>query len=95
MCSNYMNFLGFKMQNKSKENPIKTLAFVSLSASPRATMITRRLLSSWPRHCRTVAPASGHRTFSADVSPEYARRNYAGNLSEYNTVISSLISQRR
>ncbi|KAJ0975645.1 hypothetical protein J5N97_017610 [Dioscorea zingiberensis] len=58
-------------------------------------MIPRRLLSSWPRHCRAAAPATRRRLFSADASPEYARRNYASNLAEYNTVISSLISQRR
>ncbi|PIA51557.1 hypothetical protein AQUCO_01100422v1 [Aquilegia coerulea] len=37
----------------------------------------------------------GIRSFSAVPSEEYAKRNYANNVSEYNTVINSLSAQRR
>ncbi|XP_060673762.1 pentatricopeptide repeat-containing protein At4g35850, mitochondrial-like [Ziziphus jujuba] len=37
----------------------------------------------------------GRRYFSAVSTEEYARRNYASNVSEYNTVIGSLTAQRR
>ncbi|KAL0903142.1 hypothetical protein M5K25_027498 [Dendrobium thyrsiflorum] len=55
-------------------------------------MIHLRNLSG---HGRRVLPGLlGHRPYSADTA-EYARRNYANNVSEYNTVIGSLIAQRR
>ncbi|CAI9279455.1 unnamed protein product [Lactuca saligna] len=38
--------------------------------------------------------ALGRRQFS-DYADDYAKRNYANNVSEYNTVIGSLTSQRR
>nr|XP_048336357.1 pentatricopeptide repeat-containing protein At4g35850, mitochondrial-like [Ziziphus jujuba var. spinosa] len=37
----------------------------------------------------------GLRYFSVVSTEEYARRNYASNVSEYNTVIGSLTAQRR
>lgn len=36
-----------------------------------------------------------YRRFSVVASPEYNKRNYANNVTEYNTVIGSLIAQRR
>ncbi|XP_051144046.1 pentatricopeptide repeat-containing protein At4g35850, mitochondrial [Andrographis paniculata] len=43
---------------------------------------------------RALVRALGHRSFTAP-SEEYLKRNYANNEAEYNTVISSLTSQRR
>jgi hypothetical protein len=34
-------------------------------------------------------------TFSVVAPEEYAKRNYANNISEYNTVLGSLTAQRR
>ncbi|KAG0471785.1 hypothetical protein HPP92_016331 [Vanilla planifolia] len=46
-------------------------------------------------HGRRALPGlESLRQYSADAA-EYARRNYANNVSEYNTVIESLIAQRR
>ncbi|XP_059670054.1 pentatricopeptide repeat-containing protein At4g35850, mitochondrial [Cornus florida] len=45
-------------------------------------------------HHRSLVRALGRRYFAASTE-EYAKRNYANNDSEYNTVINSLTSQRR
>ncbi|KAK8967532.1 Pentatricopeptide repeat-containing protein [Platanthera guangdongensis] len=46
-------------------------------------------------HGRRMPPGlASLRSYSVDTA-EYARRNYANNISEYNTVIGSLIAQRR
>jgi hypothetical protein len=44
---------------------------------------------------RHVAASLTARRGAATSTEEYRRRNYAVNASEYNTVIGSLISQRR
>ncbi|XP_062105597.1 pentatricopeptide repeat-containing protein At4g35850, mitochondrial-like [Humulus lupulus] len=45
---------------------------------------------------RSLAQLLGRRYFSAAASTEeYAKRNYANNVSEYNTVIDSVSAQRR
>ncbi|ESR59894.1 hypothetical protein CICLE_v10015245mg [Citrus x clementina] len=55
-----------------------------------------RLLQSIYRHHKSVGGALGRRFFVTSVgAEEYARRNYANNASEYNTVVTSLTSQRR
>ncbi|CAI0456585.1 unnamed protein product [Linum tenue] len=52
----------------------------------------RSILGAWP----AVIRALGRRNFAAAASTEeYAKRNYANNVSEYNTVVASLTSQRR
>ncbi|KAB1211713.1 hypothetical protein CJ030_MR6G022437 [Morella rubra] len=45
-------------------------------------------------HHRSVARVLGRRYFAASTE-EYAKRNYANNVSEYNTVVSSITAQRR
>nr|XP_009412080.1 PREDICTED: pentatricopeptide repeat-containing protein At4g35850, mitochondrial isoform X2 [Musa acuminata subsp. malaccensis] len=55
------------------------------------------ILKSFPssaRRGRFLALLTKSRPFSVDTA-EYAKRNYASNVSEYNTVIGSLIAQRR
>ncbi|XP_010914392.1 pentatricopeptide repeat-containing protein At4g35850, mitochondrial [Elaeis guineensis] len=54
------------------------------------------LLRGFSAHNRRSLPILKHspRPFSVETA-EYAKRNYANNISEYNTVISSLIAQRR
>lgn len=55
-----------------------------------------RLLQSIHRHHKSVGGALGRRFFATSAgAEEYARRNYANNASEYNTVVTSLTSQRR
>ncbi|KAH9742572.1 pentatricopeptide repeat-containing protein [Citrus sinensis] len=47
-------------------------------------------------HHKSVGGALGRRFFVTSAgAEEYARRNYANNASEYNTVVTSLTSQRR
>ncbi|CAL5391362.1 unnamed protein product [Camellia sinensis] len=53
-----------------------------------------RLLQTISGHHRSLFRALGVRHFAASTE-EYAKRNYANNDSEYNTVIASLTSQRR
>ena len=45
-------------------------------------------------HHRSVARVLGRRYFAASTE-EYAKRNYANNVSEYNSVVGSLTAQRR
>lgn len=55
------------------------------------------ILKSFPssaRRGRFLALLTKSRPLSVDTA-EYAKRNYASNVSEYNTVIGSLIAQRR
>ncbi|GMY13232.1 pentatricopeptide repeat-containing protein At4g35850, mitochondrial [Fagus crenata] len=52
------------------------------------------LLQSITGHHRSVARVVGRRYFAASTE-EYAKRNYASNVSEYNTVVGSLTAQRR
>ncbi|XP_044465085.1 pentatricopeptide repeat-containing protein At4g35850, mitochondrial [Mangifera indica] len=53
-----------------------------------------RLLQSIYGHHRSLGRALSRRFLSASTE-EYARRNYANNVSEYNSVVSSLTAQRR
>ncbi|KAE9449055.1 hypothetical protein C3L33_19042, partial [Rhododendron williamsianum] len=53
-----------------------------------------KLLHSISGHHRSLVRAIGRRYFAASTE-EFAKRNYANNDSEYNTVITSLTSQRR
>nr|AKF43306.1 pentatricopeptide repeat superfamily protein [Hypseocharis bilobata] len=53
-----------------------------------------RILQSITRQHRPLIRALGRRYFAANPE-EYARRNYANNISEYNTVINSISGQRR
>ncbi|XP_052190196.1 pentatricopeptide repeat-containing protein At4g35850, mitochondrial [Diospyros lotus] len=53
-----------------------------------------KLLQTISGHRRSLVRAIGRRYFAASTE-EYAKRNYANNESEYNTVIASLTSQRR
>jgi hypothetical protein len=46
------------------------------------------------RHAAAAALFTARRG-AATATEEYARRNYADNTSEYNTVIGSLVAQRR
>ncbi|AQK95165.1 Pentatricopeptide repeat-containing protein mitochondrial [Zea mays] len=48
-----------------------------------------------PGRLRHAAAALTARRHAATLTEEYARRNYADNNSEYNTVIGSLVAQRR
>ncbi|XP_059451963.1 pentatricopeptide repeat-containing protein At4g35850, mitochondrial [Corylus avellana] len=52
------------------------------------------LLQSLTGHYRSVARVLGRRYFAASTE-EYAKRNYANNASEYNTVVGALTAQRR
>ncbi|KAF5479714.1 hypothetical protein F2P56_000514 [Juglans regia] len=52
------------------------------------------LLRSITGQHRSVARELGRRYFAASTE-EYAKRNYANNVSEYNTVVGSLTAQRR
>lgn len=55
-----------------------------------------RLLQSITGQCRPVLlRALGRRYLAAASTEEYAKRNYASNVSEYNTVLNSLNAQRR
>ncbi|XP_027085801.1 pentatricopeptide repeat-containing protein At4g35850, mitochondrial [Coffea arabica] len=54
-----------------------------------------KLLQSISGHNRFVLRAIGRRYFAGYSAEEYARKNYANNESEYNTVINSLTAQRR
>ncbi|KAL7219100.1 hypothetical protein ACSBR2_012221 [Camellia fascicularis] len=56
--------------------------------------MSMRLLQTISGHHRSLFRALGVRHFAASTE-EYAKRNYANNDSEYNTVIASLTSQRR
>ncbi|KAH7847901.1 hypothetical protein Vadar_031474 [Vaccinium darrowii] len=53
-----------------------------------------KLLQSLSGHRRSLVRVIGRRYFAASTE-EYAKRNYANNDAEYNTVITSLTSQRR
>ncbi|KAK4847188.1 hypothetical protein QYF36_026743 [Acer negundo] len=53
-----------------------------------------KLLQSISGHHKSLGRAIGRRFFAASTE-QYAKRNYANNASEYNTVVSSLTSQRR
>ncbi|KAK1569007.1 hypothetical protein Q3G72_031604 [Acer saccharum] len=53
-----------------------------------------KLLQSISGHHKSVGRAIGRRFFAASTE-QYAKRNYANNASEYNTVVSSLTSQRK
>lgn len=53
-----------------------------------------KLLQSLSGHHRSLVRVIGRRYFAASTE-EYAKRNYANNDAEYNTVITSLTSQRR
>ncbi|XP_057481696.1 pentatricopeptide repeat-containing protein At4g35850, mitochondrial [Actinidia eriantha] len=53
-----------------------------------------KLLQAISGHRRSLVRAIGRRYFAASTE-EYAKRNYANNESEYNTVIASLTSKRR
>ncbi|KAK3183680.1 hypothetical protein Dsin_030966 [Dipteronia sinensis] len=53
-----------------------------------------KLLQSISGHHKSVGRAIRCRFFAASTE-QYAKRNYANNASEYNTVVSSLTSQRR
>ncbi|XP_057955034.1 pentatricopeptide repeat-containing protein At4g35850, mitochondrial [Malania oleifera] len=52
------------------------------------------LLQSITGYHRSLLRALGRRRFSTETA-EYSKRNYANNVSEYNTVIGSLTAQRR
>ncbi|KAM3713453.1 hypothetical protein ACJW31_01G256700 [Castanea mollissima] len=52
------------------------------------------LFQSFTGHHRSVARVLGRRYFAASTE-EYAKRNYANNVSEYNSVVGSLNAQRR
>ncbi|XP_062152587.1 pentatricopeptide repeat-containing protein At4g35850, mitochondrial [Alnus glutinosa] len=52
------------------------------------------LLQSLNGHYRSVARVLGRRYFAASTE-EYAKRNYANNASEYDTVVGALTAQRR
>ncbi|XP_064934312.1 pentatricopeptide repeat-containing protein At4g35850, mitochondrial-like isoform X1 [Musa acuminata AAA Group] len=56
--------------------------------------ILKSFPSSVARRGRFLALLTKSRPLSGDTA-EYAKRNYASNVSEYNTVIGSLIAQRR
>ncbi|CAL5370491.1 unnamed protein product [Camellia sinensis] len=56
--------------------------------------MSMKLLQTISGHHRSLVRALGVRHFAASTE-EYAKRNYANNDSEYNTVIASLTSQRR
>ncbi|XP_009412079.2 pentatricopeptide repeat-containing protein At4g35850, mitochondrial isoform X1 [Musa acuminata AAA Group] len=56
--------------------------------------ILKSFPSSVARRGRFLALLTKSRPLSVDTA-EYAKRNYASNVSEYNTVIGSLIAQRR
>ncbi|XP_074291095.1 pentatricopeptide repeat-containing protein At4g35850, mitochondrial [Silene latifolia] len=53
------------------------------------------LLQSIRGHGKTLLRAPRLRYFSTQSEEEYLRRNYANNLSEYNTVVGSVAAQRR
>ncbi|KAJ4963413.1 hypothetical protein NE237_023352 [Protea cynaroides] len=53
-----------------------------------------KLIQSLTGNRRALARVIGLRTFAASTE-EYAKRNYANNVSEYNTVMGSLTAQRR
>ncbi|WCJ21212.1 Pentatricopeptide repeat (PPR) superfamily protein [Euphorbia peplus] len=55
----------------------------------------KNLIQSIFGHRRSVLRSLGCRNYGAVASEEYAKRNYANNLSEYNTVLGSLIAKRR
>ncbi|KAL0014432.1 hypothetical protein SO802_001501 [Lithocarpus litseifolius] len=52
------------------------------------------LFQSFTGHHRSIARVLGRRYFAASTE-EYAKRNYANNVSEYNSVVGSLTAQRR
>nr|XP_043615382.1 pentatricopeptide repeat-containing protein At4g35850, mitochondrial [Erigeron canadensis] len=62
---------------------MKFLRSISAAAANRQSLV------------RALGGGGGRRSFTAVSSDEYAKRNYANNVPEYNTVIGSLISQRR
>ncbi|XP_042498455.1 pentatricopeptide repeat-containing protein At4g35850, mitochondrial [Macadamia integrifolia] len=53
-----------------------------------------KFIQSITGHRRALTRVLGFRTFAASTE-EYAKRNYANNVSEYNTVMGSLTAQRR
>lgn len=53
-----------------------------------------KFLQTISGHHRSLVRVLGRRYFAASTE-EYAKRNYASNVSEYNTVIGSLTAQRR
>ena len=57
-------------------------------------MIFFFLIYKFSGHHRSVARVLGRRYFAASTE-EYAKRNYANNVSEYNSVVGSLTAQRR
>ncbi|XP_060669010.1 pentatricopeptide repeat-containing protein At4g35850, mitochondrial-like [Ziziphus jujuba] len=54
-----------------------------------------RLIRSITGQRNSLLREVGWRYFSSISTEEYARRNYASNVSEYNTIIGSLTAQRR
>ncbi|KAL5572825.1 hypothetical protein UlMin_022422 [Ulmus minor] len=55
----------------------------------------RLLLQSLARQHRSLVRVLGRRNFAVAATEEYAKRNYANNVAEYNTVIGSITAQRR
>ncbi|KAF8378196.1 hypothetical protein HHK36_029533 [Tetracentron sinense] len=53
-----------------------------------------KFLQTITGHRRPLVRALGFRSFAASAE-DYAKRNYANNVSEYNTVVGSLTAQRR
>ncbi|XP_010548245.1 PREDICTED: pentatricopeptide repeat-containing protein At4g35850, mitochondrial [Tarenaya hassleriana] len=53
------------------------------------------LLQSFSGQNRCLIRALGRRYCAAASTEEYSKRNYANNLSEYNTVVNSITAQRR
>ncbi|KAL7221117.1 hypothetical protein ACSBR1_023134 [Camellia fascicularis] len=77
-----------KTEAKTIRSSAKTLFQTHESA------MSMKLLQTISGHHCSLVRALGVRHFAASIE-EYAKRNYANNDSEYNTVIASLTSQRR
>ncbi|XP_030484346.2 pentatricopeptide repeat-containing protein At4g35850, mitochondrial [Cannabis sativa] len=71
----------------------------SYRSEKQSNAIAMSLLKLLTGHHRSLAQHFGRRYFSsaaaAASTEEYAKRNYANNVSEYNTVIDSITAQRR
>ena len=78
------------LKNPSSQFPI----FFSFKSHKHVFFFFFFYIYKFSGHHRSVARVLGRRYFAASTE-EYAKRNYANNVSEYNSVVGSLTAQRR
>ncbi|KAF7117059.1 hypothetical protein RHSIM_RhsimUnG0006400 [Rhododendron simsii] len=91
VCGQVVPFAGQVVNVRGHEQEVASNGFRRNESFITESM---KLLHSISGHHRSLVRAIGRRYFAASTE-EFAKRNYANNDSEYNTVITSLTFQRR